>query len=195
MITPIICGLITLFALGAISFRNPIYGLLSLVVGFCCVSALMIHEGLAYIGFMMLILYIGAIAILFLFVVMMLNINEESLRPVLRQKRLLLPLMMVPALACVCLLVWQQKPRLLSSLTPSVTFEFYDMADLLYTKYSGGVLVIAFLLLHAMIAILSILGTRKMVDKTSTNYQKIAARTPDNSVSRKSVPLYSGADL
>lgn len=65
--------------------KNPIHSVLFLILVFCNVSGLLILLGLDFFAMVFLVVYVGAIAVLFLFVVMMLNIklveiNENILR-------------------------------------------------------------------------------------------------------------------
>jgi NADH-quinone oxidoreductase subunit J len=55
--------------------RNPVHSVLSLIIVFISVTAIMILKGGEFIGIIVLIVYVGAIAVLFLFIVMMLNIK------------------------------------------------------------------------------------------------------------------------
>lgn len=60
--------------------KNPVYSVLWLVGAFFNVAGLFILAGAEFLAMVMIIVYVGAIAVLFLFVVMMLNVNYESLR-------------------------------------------------------------------------------------------------------------------
>lgn len=71
--------LIIISALLVILSKNPMHSVLSLVLTFVFSSIIMIKLGVEFLGLLFLIVYVGAIAILFLFVVMMLNINLEEL--------------------------------------------------------------------------------------------------------------------
>ena len=62
-----------------ITSKNPIHAIFGLVVSFVNVSILLILLGIEFLGMLFLIVYVGAIAILFLFVVMMLNIKLVEL--------------------------------------------------------------------------------------------------------------------
>ena len=57
--------------------RNTVYSVFFLILVFVTVSILFIMIGAEFLGMIMLIVYVGAVAVLFLFVVMMLNINEQ----------------------------------------------------------------------------------------------------------------------
>lgn len=72
-------------AVMVIQSRNPVHSVLFLIVVFLNVGALLILLGLDFFAMVLLVVYVGAIAVLFLFVVMMLNIklaevNEQKLR-------------------------------------------------------------------------------------------------------------------
>ena len=57
--------------------RNTVYSVFFLILVFVSVSILFIMIGAEFLGMIMLIVYVGAVAVLFLFVVMMLNITEQ----------------------------------------------------------------------------------------------------------------------
>lgn len=58
-----------------ISSTNPVHSIFALILAFINISIILIMMGMEYLGFLFMIVYVGAIAILFLFVVMMLNIR------------------------------------------------------------------------------------------------------------------------
>jgi len=58
--------------------RNIVYSLMSLVGAFLFSGALLVWMGLEFLGYVIIIVYVGAIAILFLFVVMTLDVSKES---------------------------------------------------------------------------------------------------------------------
>lgn len=60
--------------------KNPVFSALFLVLAFCNVSAILLLLGLEFLPIMFLVVYVGAIAVLFLFVIMMLNITQSELR-------------------------------------------------------------------------------------------------------------------
>ena len=62
-----------------ISSRNPVYSVLFLILVFVNASGLLLLLGLDFFAMLFLVVYIGAIAVLFLFVVMMLNIKITEL--------------------------------------------------------------------------------------------------------------------
>lgn len=73
-------GILSLSALLVITARNPVHSVLWLVLAFFNSAGLFVLLGAEFIAFLMVIVYVGAVAVLFLFVVMMLEIDFASLR-------------------------------------------------------------------------------------------------------------------
>ena len=72
-------SLITVFSsFMVIVSRNTVYSVFFLILVFVSVSVLFIMIGAEFLGMIMLIVYVGAVAVLFLFVVMMLNVTERT---------------------------------------------------------------------------------------------------------------------
>src|SRR3990167_982435 len=63
-----------------ITSRNPVHSVLWLIVAFFNAAGLMVLVGAEFIAMLLVIVYVGAVAVLFLFVVMMLDIDFASLR-------------------------------------------------------------------------------------------------------------------
>jgi NADH-quinone oxidoreductase subunit J len=71
------CFFIILFSFFSVTSGNPVFGVFFLVLCFFNSSILLISLGANFVGLMLMVVYVGAIAVLFLFVVMMLNVNQE----------------------------------------------------------------------------------------------------------------------
>ena len=69
-----------LSSIAVISARNTVHAVFFLILDFVSVSCLFIMMGAEYLGMLTLIVYVGAVAVLFLFVVMMLNINFSKVK-------------------------------------------------------------------------------------------------------------------
>ena len=65
--------------------KNTVYSVFFLITVFVSVSILFIMIGAEFLGMIMLIVYVGAVAVLFLFVVMMLNVKEQSKKKISRK--------------------------------------------------------------------------------------------------------------
>ena len=58
--------------------RNTVHSVFFLILDFISISCLFIMIGAEFLGMIMLIVYVGAVAVLFLFVVMMLNVAQQK---------------------------------------------------------------------------------------------------------------------
>lgn len=67
-------------AVMVISAKNPVHSVLWLILAFFSAAGLFVLLGAEFLAMLLVIVYVGAVAVLFLFVVMMLNINYEELR-------------------------------------------------------------------------------------------------------------------
>ncbi len=63
-----------------VTARNPVHSVLFLIVAFFNAAVLFLIAGAEFLAFILLIVYVGAVAVLFLFVVMMLDVDFEQLR-------------------------------------------------------------------------------------------------------------------
>jgi NADH-quinone oxidoreductase subunit J len=72
----LVCAVLVIFS------KNPVFAVLFLVLCFCNVSALLFLLCLEFVPVTFIIIYVGAIAVLFLFVLMMLNINISEISKV-----------------------------------------------------------------------------------------------------------------
>ncbi len=66
-------------ALAVVMVRNPVYSVLYLIFCFFNAAALCILLGAEYVAMTLVIVYVGAVAVLFLFVVMMLNVDRQAI--------------------------------------------------------------------------------------------------------------------
>jgi len=73
-------GLLVISALRVITARNPVHAALFLVLAFFCASGLWMLLKAEFLSITLVLVYVGAVMVLFLFVVMMLDVNIESLR-------------------------------------------------------------------------------------------------------------------
>ena len=75
----IFTGLMLLAALSVVLNRQPIYSVLSLLVVMFCLASLFVMLGAYFVAALQVLLYAGAVLVLFLFVVMLLNLEPETL--------------------------------------------------------------------------------------------------------------------
>jgi len=72
-------GVALLGSVNVFALRNTVYAVVSLIVALVAISVLFFQLGAAFIGALQVILYAGAIMVLFLFVVMLLNVHRDNL--------------------------------------------------------------------------------------------------------------------
>ena len=66
--------------LGVVSARNPVHSVLLLILAFFSAAGLFVLMGAEFLAMLLVVVYVGAVAVLFLFVVMMLDVDFTSLR-------------------------------------------------------------------------------------------------------------------
>ena len=74
----VLAALAILCAIGVVAYRNPVNSAMCMAVCFAMVAAIFFGMGAQFLGIVQLIVYAGAILVLFLFVVMMLDIHDEG---------------------------------------------------------------------------------------------------------------------
>ncbi|MPZ10307.1 MAG: NADH-quinone oxidoreductase subunit J [Kiloniellaceae bacterium] len=181
-----------------VSARNPVHSVLFLILAFFNAAGLFVLMGAEFLAMILVVVYVGAVAVLFLFVVMMLDINFVRLREGSLQY---LPL---GALVGIILLVelvlvggaWIVSPAADAALShPSAPAgEMHNtraLGGLIYTNYIYLFQISGLVLLVAMIgAIVLTLRQREGVRRQSISRQ--TARTRAESVEVKQVPSRSG---
>ena len=174
-----------------VASRNPVHSVLFLILTFFNAAALFVLLGAEFLALVLLFVYVGAVVVLFLFVVMMLDIDFEQLRRGV-QDYLLLGAGVGILLACELLLIlfaWQSAPLSASSLahaTPLHVTNTEALGRILYTDYIYYFQTAGLVLLVAMIgAIVLTLRQRPGVRRQSIKAQN--ARTPAMSMDVKDV--------
>src|SRR5688572_26801435 len=72
---------VTVFAgFGVVSARNPVHSVLWLILSFFSAAGLFVLMGAEFLAMLLIVVYVGAVAVLFLFVVMMLDVDFTALR-------------------------------------------------------------------------------------------------------------------
>ncbi len=179
---------ITIFsAVMVVASKNSVHSVLFLILAFFNAAGLFVLLGAEFIAMLLVIVYVGAVAVLFLFVVMMLNVNFEELREGF-QKYLGLGLMVATLIFAELILVvyWALKtPAAVaapehSTATTDVT-NTHMIGNVLYTYYIYPFQLAGIILLVAMIGAITLtLRTRPGVRKQ--NISKQLARTKEQSV-------------
>jgi NADH-quinone oxidoreductase subunit J len=185
-------------AVMVISARNPVHSVLFLILAFFNAAGLFVLMGAEFIAMILIIVYVGAVAVLFLFVVMMLDINFVELRQGFLQY---LPIGALVGLVLLAELVlifgsWVVAPDFaerVGSPTPFLTetTNTHALGQILYTDYAFLFQACGLILLVAMIgAIVLTLRSREGVKRQHIGAQ--ISRTREESVEIKQVEPGSG---
>ncbi|MDA7592868.1 NADH-quinone oxidoreductase subunit J [Rhodobacteraceae bacterium] len=176
--------------------RNPVHSVLWLILSFLSSAGLFILLGAEFVAMLLIIVYVGAVAVLFLFVVMMLDVDFASLKADLAKYLPLGLLIMVILLMelAMGLAVWvpaDGAEAVRAAPTPSDTHNTAALGLLLYDKYILLFQLAGLILLVAMIgAIVLTLRHRKDVKRQDILAQLY--RDPDKSLSLKNIKSGQG---
>jgi NADH-quinone oxidoreductase subunit J len=183
-----------------VAARNPVHSVLFLILAFFNAAGLFVLMGAEFLAMILVIVYVGAVAVLFLFVVMMLDIDFAQLRSGVMRYLPVGALIGFILLAELLLIFgsWVIAPGvagLEAAPLPANAGALTNtraLGDLLYTRYIFAFQVAGLILLVAMIgAIVLTLRARVGVRRQSISAQ--LARTRAQSVEVVKVPLGSGA--
>jgi NADH-quinone oxidoreductase subunit J len=171
-------------ALLVIASRNPVHSVLFLILAFFNAAALFVLLGAEFLAMILVVVYVGAVAVLFLFVVMMLDIDFAALR---QGFMLYLPLSAVLAIVLVAeffivLGAWRLGgANAIAQSVPAGVSNTQALGRILYTDYIFYFQTAGLILLVAMIgAIVLTLRHRPGVKRQSIRRQ--VARTPALSI-------------
>ena len=157
--------------------KNTVHSVFFLILDFISISCLFIMVGAEFLGMIMLIVYVGAVAVLFLFVVMMLNVAQQKNQWFLsKSSSRHIPIgLIISAIIFFELIIvvggWKYKPELLNSNNLTSTNELsntHSLGQVLYTDYAHVFQISGMILLIAMIgAIVLTFRQREGVKKQS----------------------------
>ena len=176
-----------------IAARNPVHSVLFLILAFFTSAGLFVLLGAEFLAMILVVVYVGAVAVLFLFVVMMLDINFVELRQGFLQYLpvggvigvvLMIELILLVAFGSFA----PEIPALAAAPTPALdaTTNAHALGEILYTRYVYLFQAAGMVLLVAMIGAIVLTHRRR----TGVRKQSIAAqvgRRRDQSVELKKV--------
>ena len=176
--------------------RNPVHSVLYLILAFVNASGLFILMGAEFLGMMLIVVYVGAVAVLFLFVIMMLDVDFVELREGFLEY---LPIgLVIGGIFLVELLLvaggWVINPGTVKQITAAIPTNVSNTEALglvLYTKYIHYFQIAGMVLLVAMIgAIVLTLRHKANVKRQDINVQN--ARTPELAMAVRKVTSGQG---
>ncbi len=183
--------------------KNTVHSVFFLILDFISVSCLFIMIGAEFLGMIMLIVYVGAVAVLFLFVVMMLNVAQQKNQWFeSRTGYSHMPIGLIVGLVILFELIivvggWKYKPNLISSSSININQEVtntHSIGNVLYTDYIHLFQLSGIILLVAMIGAI-VLTFRKRSGIKRQSYTKQISRERLESVQLVEVKTNEGVKI
>ena len=171
-------------ALGVISARNPVYSALALVMCFITSAAIWLLIEAEFLAVVLVLVYVGAVMVLFLFVVMMLDVNLAELRQGFTRFAWLGWLTAVAVIVEIVGVVWARgglgidagRGAMPTAATYSNTLE---LGRVLYTRYAYPFELAAMLLLVAIVAAIALTMRRRPGLRKQDVSAQVAVRRAD----------------
>ncbi len=189
-------------SLMVITSRSTVNSVFFLILDFISVGCLFIMVGAEFLGMILLIVYVGAVAVLFLFVVMMLNVAQQKQSWFVGQKSTHIPSgLIVSVLILLELLVvvggWKYKENIMSSsnlVVDTAVTNTHSIGSVMYTDY------ILYFQLSGIILLLSMVGAiiltyRKRENVKTQSYIKQISRDKSSAVMLKDVEFNKGVNI
>jgi NADH-quinone oxidoreductase subunit J len=177
-------AVLVLAALGVISSRNPVYSALALVVCFVTSAAIWLLLEAEFLAVVLVLVYVGAVMVLFLFVVMMLDINLAELRQGFTRFAWLGWLTALAVIVEIAGVVWARGGLGIDAShggtpQPASYSNTTELGSVLYTKYAYPLELAAVLLLVAIVAAITLTMRRRAGLKYQDINKQVAVRRAD----------------
>ena len=177
--------------------RNPVHSVLWLILAFFNAAGLMVLVGAEFIAMLLVIVYVGAVAVLFLFVVMMLNIDFASLRSGFTRN---LPFGLLIALVLLAEMVIAVGARsagpgaIIPAATAAAQPNIVGIGTMLYTRFLYPFEIAGLILLVAMVGAI-VLTHRSRSDTRGQNVGRQIDRVPSEATRNTQPPVGEGVVL
>jgi NADH-quinone oxidoreductase subunit J len=178
-----------------IASRNPVHSVLFLILAFFNSAGLFILMGAEFLAMILIVVYVGAVAVLFLFVVMMLDINFTELRSGFTTYLPIggfIGLILVAELLIVvgAWVIAPEAPQASAAPTPAAVTNTHALGQVLYTDYFYLFQTAGLILLVAMVGAIVLTLRRRDVRRQSIARQ--VSRRVSETIEVKDVPTGSG---
>jgi NADH-quinone oxidoreductase subunit J len=184
-------------AVAVIFARNPVHSVLWLIMAFFNAAGLMLLLGAEFIAMLLVIVYVGAVAVLFLFIVMMLNIDFAALRSGFTKN---LPFGLIIAVVLLAEIViavsaWKAGP-VTGGAPPAATTQpnIEAIGELLYSRFLFPFEIAGLILLVAMIGAI-VLTHRSRGDARGQKVWRQIDRRPEEAIKLEQPPVGEGVKL
>ena len=183
--------------------KNTVHSVFFLILDFISISCLFIMIGAEFLGMIMLIVYVGAVAVLFLFVVMMLNVAQQKNQWFAGQatsKHIPVGLIISTLIFFEIIIViggWKYKPEIFdinNSLANTSVSNTHSLGQILYTDYIHVFQISGMILLVAMVGAI-VLTFRQRSGVKRQSYIKQISRERVEGVEVLEVPSNKGVKI
>ena len=183
--------------------KNTVHSVFFLILDFISISCLFIMIGAEFLGMIMLIVYVGAVAVLFLFVVMMLNVAQQKNQWFASKdnsKHIPVGLIISTLIFFEIIIViggWKYKPEIFdinNSLTQTSVSNTHSLGQILYTDYIHVFQISGMILLVAMIGAI-VLTFRQRAGVKRQSYIKQISRERSQGVEVLEVETNKGVRI
>ena len=183
--------------------KNTVHSVFFLILDFISISCLFIMIGAEFLGMIMLIVYVGAVAVLFLFVVMMLNVAQQKnqwFASAASSKHIPVGLIISTIIFFELIIViggWKYKPEIFNinnSLKVSDLSNTHSLGQILYTDYIHIFQISGMILLVAMVGAI-VLTFRQRSNVKRQSYLKQISRERAEGVSVVEVASNKGVKI
>ena len=167
-------GVSLIGAIAVISFRHPIYSALSLIVTFFAQAGLFVLLGAHFVAAVQVIVYAGAIMVLFLFVIMLLNLGTLSVKGVMTRKlkgvAIVLGILFAAEGIYIAVnafkntAVASDEAKAAAAALAEKPIETYNIGVLLFSKYLLPFEVTSLILLAALIGVIVLVKRENQTD-------------------------------
>jgi NADH-quinone oxidoreductase subunit J len=180
----VFAAILVVSAIGVITARNPVHSALFLVFAFFNSAVIWMLLEAEFLAIVLVLVYVGAVMVLFLFVVMMLDIKVEELRAGFAKFAPLGAVIAAIVIGEIATVVWVKKLGLPTAVAPATQSIDHSntraLGELLYTQYLYPLQLAAAILLIAIVAAI-VLTMRK---RTGQKLQDIGAQVAVNAKDR-----------
>ena len=183
--------------------KNTVHSVFFLILDFISISCLFIMIGAEFLGMIMLIVYVGAVAVLFLFVVMMLNVAQQKNQWLLSEDSSgHIPIGLIISVLIFFELIiviggWKYRPELFDTGNLNNISEMtntHSLGQILYTDFIHVFQISGMILLIAMIGAI-VLTFRKREGVKTQSYLKQISRERSEGVELLEVPSNKGVKI
>jgi len=179
----VFAAVLVIAALGVITARNPVHCALFLVFAFFNSAVIWLLLEAEFLAITLLVVYVGAVMVLWLFVVMMLDVDVTRLREGFTRYAPLGALVALIVIAQIGLVVYVRGLGLSADTVPVPKPDGYSntaaLGELLYTKYLYPFEVAAVILLVAIVAAITLTMRRRTGQKLQDIARQVSVRASD----------------